>query len=165
MDLILWRHAEAHLAEDGEDDLSRTLTAKGERQAARIAHWLDRQLSDSTRILSSPAKRTEQTAQRLERKFKLREELGPQSTASEVLDLVKWGNGSTLPPKNPILLIGHQPWIGDIVMQLTQLPKSACAVKKSSVWWLRAREKNQQIQIHLLAVVNPDIVGGLQQQD
>ena len=115
--------------------------------------------------MSSPAKRTEQTAQRLERKFKLREELGPQSTASEVLDLVKWGNGFSLPPKNPILLIGHQPWIGDIVMQLTQLPKSACAVKKSSVWWLRAREKNQQIQIHLLAVVNPDIVGGLQQQD
>lgn len=162
MDLILWRHAEAVLAEDGEDDSSRQLTAKGERQASRIAQWLDRQLSDSTRILCSPAQRATQTATKLERKFKLRAELGPQSKAAEVLDLVKWQGAMQMPPKNPILLIGHQPWIGEVVTQLTHLPASACVVKKSSVWWLRAREKNNQVQIFLLTVVNPDIVGGLQ---
>lgn len=162
MDLILWRHAEAVMAEHGEDDLSRPLTGKGERQAIRIAQWLDRQLSDSTRILSSPAMRAEQTAIRLERKFKLRDELGPQSSAAEVLDLVKWHADMIMPPKNPTLLIGHQPWMGDVVNQLTQLPASSCAIKKSSVWWLRAREKNRVIQIHILAVMNPDLVGGLQ---
>ena len=37
MDLILWRHAEA---EEGDNDLARELTPKGEKQAARVAEWL-----------------------------------------------------------------------------------------------------------------------------
>jgi phosphohistidine phosphatase len=162
MDLILWRHAEATLAEDGADDATRALTPKGERQAARIAQWLDRQLSDGTRILCSPARRTEQTALALQRKFKFREELGPQSNAEAVLDLVKWHADMTVPPKQSILLVGHQPWMGDVIMSLTKLPSSACAVRKASVWWLRARERNQQLQILIHAVINPEIVGGLQ---
>ncbi len=42
MDLILWRHAEAEKANPGSDDLTRALTAKGEKQATRMAAWLDR---------------------------------------------------------------------------------------------------------------------------
>jgi len=37
MDLILWRHAEAQDARDGQVDLERALTTKGERQAERMA--------------------------------------------------------------------------------------------------------------------------------
>ena len=37
MDLLLWRHAEA---EDGEDDLKRRLTARGEKQARTMAAWI-----------------------------------------------------------------------------------------------------------------------------
>ena len=162
MDLILWRHAEAVVAEDGEDDLSRPLTPKGERQATRIAQWLDRQLSDGTRILASPARRTEQTALALQRKFKFREELGPQSTAEAVLELVKWQAPFTQAPKQSILLVGHQPWMGDVITRLTHLPASACAVRKGAVWWLRARERNQQLQILVFSVINPEVVGGLQ---
>ncbi|WP_312302929.1 histidine phosphatase family protein, partial [Pulveribacter sp.] len=62
MDLILWRHAEAIEARDGEDDLQRALTPRGEKQAARMAAWLDRQLPEGLRVLASPARRTEQTA-------------------------------------------------------------------------------------------------------
>ena len=51
MDLILWRHAEAHDAQEGEDDLLRTLTTRGEKQAARMAVWLDRQLPQGLRVL------------------------------------------------------------------------------------------------------------------
>ena len=61
MDLILWRHAEAEeLPEtitDAQADLARKLTPRGEKQAARMADWLDRQLAGSTRIVSSPARR------------------------------------------------------------------------------------------------------------
>ena len=39
MDLILWRHAEAHEGQEGEDDLLRRLTPRGEKQAARMAAW------------------------------------------------------------------------------------------------------------------------------
>ena len=50
MDLILWRHAEAEDVRHGGSDLDRGLTAKGERQAKRMACWLDQHLPDSTRI-------------------------------------------------------------------------------------------------------------------
>ena len=46
MDLIFWRHAEAFDALEGQDDLSRTLTPKGEKQALRMGQWLDRQLPE-----------------------------------------------------------------------------------------------------------------------
>ena len=62
MDLILWRHAEAHVIKEGQSDLERTLTTKGERQAQRMAEWLNQRLAHSTRILVSPAVRTQQTA-------------------------------------------------------------------------------------------------------
>jgi phosphohistidine phosphatase len=57
MDLILWRHAEAQDARDGQGDLERALTTKGERQAERMAQWLTRRLGASTRVLVSPAQR------------------------------------------------------------------------------------------------------------
>jgi phosphohistidine phosphatase len=74
MDLILWRHAEA---EPGEPDLGRRLTAKGIQQAERMARWLDRHLPATTRILTSPADRAEQTARALKRKYRVVPELAP----------------------------------------------------------------------------------------
>ena len=44
MDLILWRHAEAEDIGENGDDLARSLTSRGEKQAARIGGWLDRVL-------------------------------------------------------------------------------------------------------------------------
>ena len=61
MDLILWRHAEAQDPEGMMTDLDRPLTRRGDKQATRMAAWLDRQLPEGTRILCSPAIRTEQT--------------------------------------------------------------------------------------------------------
>ena len=56
MDLILWRHAHAGdpLA-DPLQDLQRALSPKGERQAKRMAEWLNQRLPESTRVLVSPA--------------------------------------------------------------------------------------------------------------
>ena len=101
MDLILWRHAQAHEAEEGCDDLSRALTAKGEGQATRVGKWLDRQLPESTRVLVSPARRAEQTARALGRKFKFRDELGPECSADEALALATHSllsTQNTMPP-------------------------------------------------------------------
>ena len=36
MDLIFWRHADAFESLEGQEDLSRTLTPKGEKQALRM---------------------------------------------------------------------------------------------------------------------------------
>lgn len=80
MDLILWRHAEAEDWVEGCDDLERSLTPRGEKQAARMAGWLDRQLPEATRILCSPARRCEQTALALGRKYKIKPELAPDGS-------------------------------------------------------------------------------------
>ena len=65
MDLVLWRHAEAHDWVAGCDDMERSLTSRGEKQAAKMSVWLDRHLPEGTRILVGPARRTEQTADQL----------------------------------------------------------------------------------------------------
>ncbi len=77
MDLILWRHAQAELHPDPDGglpgdkaDMARRLTSRGEKQAARMGAWLDRQLPSGAVILCSPAVRAEQTAQALDRKIK-----------------------------------------------------------------------------------------------
>ena len=74
MDLILWRHAQAEV---GEPDFGRVLTAQGRKQATKMATWLDRSLPSGCRILCSPTARTVQTAEALDRKFKIVPELGP----------------------------------------------------------------------------------------
>ena len=47
MDLILWRHAEALEMREIQDDLDRALTSKGERQAHRVAAWLNQRTAVS----------------------------------------------------------------------------------------------------------------------
>ena len=66
MDLILWRHAEALEAAAEGDDMARVLTTRGEKQAVRMATWLDRQLPDSTRIRVSSATAATSHQQRAE---------------------------------------------------------------------------------------------------
>ncbi len=153
MDLVLWRHAEAHEAQPGQDDLSRALTPRGEKQAARMAGWLDRQLPEGTRILVSPARRTEQTVQALGRKYKLREELGPNATVEQLLQLVQWPDG-----KGVILLVGHQPVLGQTIARLLSIHGSECSVKKGAVWWLRHRQRDGAAQTTLVSVQSPDVL-------
>ena len=153
MNLILWRHAEAHELRDGDDDLERTLTPRGEKQAKRMGQWLDRQLPDLTRILVSPARRTEQTAQALGRKFKLREELAPGGTVAQLLDLAQWPLD-----KATVLVIGHQPSLGQTIAQLLGLSARECAVRRGAVWWLRSRERDALLQTVVVTVQSPDVL-------
>jgi phosphohistidine phosphatase len=158
MDLILWRHAEAEVADEGCDDLSRQLTSKGERQAARMATWLDRHLPEGARVLVSPARRTEQTAQALGRKYKLRDELVPDSSVEDVLGLLKWHPETGPQGKGPVLLVGHQPYLGQIVSRLLGINDMASSIRKGSVWWLRSRMREGQLQTVLMTVASPDLI-------
>jgi len=153
MDLILWRHAEADDWTEGCDDLERSLTSRGEKQAKRMAAWLDRQLPDGTRILSSPARRCEQTVLALGRKYKLRQELAPEATADDLLEAAGWPNG-----KSVVLLVGHQPSLGQAVARLMGLKQDSCAVRKGSVWWLRTRERDGDVQTVMVTVQAPELM-------
>ena len=158
MDLILWRHAEAEVAPEGGDDLSRPLTKKGEKQAARMAAWLDRYLPEGTRVLVSPSVRTQQTVAPLERKFKLRDELVPETSVTDVLALLKWHPESGPQLKGPVLLVGHQPYLGQLLVQLLGMKEDTCPVRKGAVWWLRTRVRDGQLQTELLTVACPDLI-------
>lgn len=153
MDLILWRHAEAEDPWEGQDDLNRELTTRGEKQAKRMAGWLDRQLPEVTRILVSPAKRTEQTAQALERKYKVRPELAPGCTVAQLLAAAQWPES-----KHTVLIIGHQPVLGQTIAQLLGLSAHECAVKRGAVWWLRNRERDAQSQTVVVTVQSPEVL-------
>lgn len=153
MDLVIWRHAEAVDWEEGCDDLDRALTARGYKQAIRMAEWLDRQLPESTRIFSSPARRCEDTVCRLDRKYKIHKDLLPESNTDAILASIQWPMA-----KGTVLLVGHQPMIGQIIAQSLSLKDSACAVRKGSVWWLRSRERDGQRQTVLVAVQSVDML-------
>lgn len=153
MNLILWRHAEAHELQEGGDDLNRTLTPRGEKQAKRMGQWLDRQLPDGTRILVSPARRTEQTALALGRKYKVRPELAPDGSVAQLLEVVQWPDD-----KATVLVIGHQPALGQTISQLLGLNASACAVKRGAVWWLRSRERESRLQTVVVTVQSPEVL-------
>ncbi|MEO5661396.1 MAG: histidine phosphatase family protein [Polaromonas sp.] len=157
MDLILWRHAEAEEGPEddlqGRSDLERKLTSRGEKQAARMAEWLDRQLPGSARVLVSPARRCEQTAMALGRNFKPRKELAPGATPAQLLELVQWPMG-----KSATLVIGHQPTLGQTIAQLLGFQESDCALKKGALWWLRTRERNGQQMTVVVTVQSPEVL-------
>lgn len=160
MDLILWRHAEAQEHPDplngvpgDAPDLARCLSARGEKQAARMGAWLDRQLPNGARVLVSPARRCEQTAQALGRKFKLCNELAPQGDALDLLQLAQWPSG-----KAPVLLVGHQPALGRVVARLLGLSEEDCPVKRGAVWWLRERQRGSTRQTVVVTVQSPELI-------
>ena len=155
MDLILWRHAEARDARPGEDDLARPLTSRGERQAERMAHLLNRFLPDSTRLLVSPALRARQTADTLGQKSRVLDALAPGATATQLLTVARWPES-----REPVLLVGHQPSLGQAVALLMggQLAAEgpAWAMRKGAVWWLRHRMRAGVPEGVLVSVHSPD---------
>ncbi|HTS21675.1 MAG TPA: phosphohistidine phosphatase SixA [Casimicrobiaceae bacterium] len=150
MDLILWRHAEA---EPGEPDLGRRLTAKGIKQAERVAAWLDGHLPDTTRILVSPADRAQQTALTLKRKFRVVPELAPGATARDVLHAAGWPDA-----REPVLIVGHQPTLGEAAASVLAGEERPWSVRKAAVWWLSNRVRDGAAGVVLKVVVGPDFV-------
>ncbi|MBC7954292.1 MAG: phosphohistidine phosphatase SixA [Cytophagales bacterium] len=151
MDLILWRHAEAHLPREGQTDLERALTPKGERQAQRMGEWLNQRMAHSTRILVSPALRTQQTAKALDRHFKTVQLLAPEASVTALLSVTRWPEAS-----EPVLVVGHQPTLGQVAALLLGEVAQEWVIKKGAVWWLRSRERDSGNQVVLQAVQSPD---------
>jgi phosphohistidine phosphatase len=148
MDLLLWRHAEAEDAASG-GDLARALTPRGRAQAARIAAWLAERLPDDALVLVSPAKRCQQTVASLGRKTTTVAAIGPGESAQALLDAAGWPNGD----HDTVLVVGHQPTIGEAAALAMGAAGADWQVKKGAVWWLK-RGKSGAVRIH--AVQSPD---------
>jgi phosphohistidine phosphatase len=150
MELILWRHAEA---EFGEPDHDRALTAKGHKQASKMAEWLDRSLPNSCRILVSPTKRTVQTAEALERKFKIVPALAPNNGPENLLAAAHWPDS-----RESVLIVGHQPTLGHVASLLITGTQQDWAIRKSNVWWIVQRKRGEATDSIIRAIMTPDLV-------
>ena len=148
MDLILWRHAEA---EDDLPDHARELTAKGIKQSEKVAVFLHQHLPDNHRILVSPTTRTQQTVAALTNHFTLAPTIAPGASAQAVLQAARWPDAG-----GTVLLVGHQPTLGEVAAQLLGCEGSSLSIKKGALWWFSRREGSEQVTLRL--VISPDFL-------
>lgn len=150
MDLLLWRHAEA---EDGEDDMKRRLTERGERQARRMAAWLHENQPKDLRIIVSPAIRTQQTAEALKLPFETHRKIGPEACVSELIAASGWPDA-----QGSVLIVGHQPSLGHLASLLLAGQEADWSIKKGAVWWLSNRLRRGDTQTVLRAVIPVELL-------
>ncbi len=142
--LILWRHADAEMANIAmgvEDDMARELTPKGKQQAKVMASWLQAHLSKDLLpkdllLLSSPAVRAFDTAEALKYTINVHQALKPGAALQDVLVALENINS----PTQNLIIVGHQPWLGLLVAHLTG--GADMHIKKGAIWWLRLSSSN-----------------------
>ncbi|MBU3698223.1 histidine phosphatase family protein [Dechloromonas sp.] len=150
MDLLLWRHAEA---EDGEDDLRRRLTARGEKQARTMAAWILAHQPKDMRIIVSPAIRTQQTAEALKLPFETQRKIGPEACVSELIAAAGWPDAS-----GSVLIVGHQPSLGRLASLLLAGEEADWSIKKGALWWLSNRTRRGETQTVLRTVLPVELL-------
>ena len=153
VDLILWRHADAREAQDPLADLERPLSAKGERQAAKVGKWLNLHLPDSARVLVSPALRTRQTAEALDRRKRVLPALGPEETVDSLLHAARWPDA-----KEPVVVVGHQPTLGLTAAYLLAGVTQPWPIRKGALWWIKRRERDGHVEVLLHASLTAEHV-------
>ena len=148
MELILWRHAEAH---EGAPDLERELTGKGNKQAEKMAAFLRARLPETTRILVSPAVRAQQTARAFSKTFITEPGVGPDASAQSLLRATGWPDA-----EGAVLVVGHQPVLGQIAALLLADSRNGFSVKKGAIWWLSRHTSEGDYQTNLRLAIAPE---------
>jgi phosphohistidine phosphatase len=131
MELILWRHAEAH---DGSPDAERKLTAKGKRQAKRVANWLRKRLPRDVRIVVSPAVRAQRTARELSRRFETVPAVGLSARADGLLKAAGWPDAGDV----TVVVVGHQPTLGEAAALALTGRAAPWSLQKGALIWIKS---------------------------
>lgn len=150
MELLLWRHAEAAA---GEPDLARPLTEGGRRQAERMARLLAPRLPKDLRIIVSPARRAQETARALGRSFETQELLAPGAGAADILRVAGWPAS-----KVPVLVVGHQPTLGEVVAQLVAGGPDCWNPGTGALCWLKRDARRENGEAAVLLAIEPEIL-------
>lgn len=154
MELILWRHADAEPHDADKPDEARELTAKGQKQARKMAEWLQRHLPEDCEILSSPAVRTVQTAEALDRKFSKDPALASGSSAEAILKAANWPDNN-----KPIMIVGHQPLLGQVAALVLSGSKQDWTIRKGAVFWISQKDSDDTDDTYIKVVMGPDLAG------
>jgi phosphohistidine phosphatase len=152
-DIILWRHADA---EPGLPDLQRALTRKGEKQARRVARWLDDRLPPTALVCASPARRAQQTAQALvqlkPREFATVEAFAPSTRLEVALAALR-----ALDRTRTVVVVGHQPTLGELVARLLDADDVDWPIKKGALVWLTEKDTEAGPEVVVRAAISPDL--------
>ena len=123
MNLYIVRHAIAVEAGTAgyEDDSRRPLTEKGEKKMEKIARGLKNEAVKIDLMLTSPYKRTIQTAKIIKKVFGLDKE---QVVETEHLAPTGYGDqlirsiNEKYTPVSNLALVGHEPYLGNLISML-----------------------------------------------
>ena len=157
--LFIWRHAEA---DDSSPDIARPLTARGHRDAARVAKALAKKLDETAIVISSPAVRTRETVEPLIARASLHlqidQRLAAGAALDELLDVLEHALASANSDEPAIVLVGHQPWCGQLARRLLTDTPGHMSIKKASAWWLVRRTRDGASEWMMKSVLDPDLV-------
>jgi len=129
--LFILRHAEAGL--DAPADFARTLTALGKLQLSQVAGRHTEALASIEQVWVSPYVRTQQTLQQIrpwlpaQVRIDTTEALTPERPPSGILPLLERSVGEG------VLLISHQPLVGELVARLCGLEPGAYRLGTSAL--------------------------------
>lgn len=149
--ILVWRHADAEIARADGDDMGRALTQKGVNQAKSVAKWLNKHMAKQTIVYVSPALRALQTVEALQFPTQTLDALKPEATLEEILSAL-----DNVGSAEHILLVGHQPWIGQLITYLLGLGTQGMSVKKGALWWLRLGSREVS-KYQVLTVQTPQL--------
>jgi phosphohistidine phosphatase len=151
MELILWRHADAE--DPGpKGDFARELTKKGRKQAERMAAWLKPRLEGEWTVLSSPAARAVQTVSPLGLDYEIRTGLDTSGSAADLLRESGWPDGGC------VIVVGHQPTLGEVAAYLMGGGDGDIAVRKGAVYWFATRDRDGRTETVLKAMMSPEML-------
>ena len=133
-------------------DLERRLTAKGRKQADRVAQWLLQRLPARFAVIASPAARAQQTAEALGVPVKIDRSLAPGATPASISKACGWPDN-----KGAAVVVGHQPDLGRALAELLGA-QAGLSIKKGGLWWISNRVRDEKDQVVVRAVVSPDLL-------
>jgi phosphohistidine phosphatase len=99
----------------------------------------------------SSATRTLQTVKPLGRKFEVNDAIGTGTNAETLIHATGWPDA-----KKNVLVVGHQPTLGEVAAELLGVEDGGLSVRKGSVWWFVTRSRDGERETLLKAVMSPE---------
>jgi phosphohistidine phosphatase len=161
VELLILRHGEAGKRNpSGTNDAKRPLTVVGEKEIAKIAEALKVIGVRLDIILTSPLKRAQQTANIVAKEFKAHNKI------EQLQELSPEGNRSALYHKlssfregTSILLVGHNPYLSEMVSELvTDEKKGRIDLKKGGIARIRVTSAAPKFKGELKWLVSPKLL-------
>jgi phosphohistidine phosphatase len=106
------------------------------------------------RIVVSPAQRALETVEPLGREIEVRESVSTAASAQGVLREAGWPDGGR------VLVVGHQPTLGEVAAWLLGGEAGEVSVRKGAVLWFATRSRDDRVETLLKVVLDPETLEG-----